>query len=475
MRCKLNHPAAYPRGIAFTDLLLCVSVICVLAGVGMSAFPGLRSSVDRGRMARDVRVLNQAIATYLNSGGVIPANATADSVLAKLKSTPTAANARTVAGLRGTMVDIRLKGRPSRTGDSGGRIVWDRSSQVFRVAESGSGWTEMYYDNSEVNVARAAENRRTTQSFASSEPWVWDYRDGARSARGPVHLPVSDPSVTQPVLDEPSFVLLPPVISPDAGIYDYRDFPMAVTLRNPNPGGASNVRYQIDGAGWNTWTGAAMTLPRELTHSVEAFAESVDGETWQQSTKVTANYVTYFVRGEASGSFSSPAGEARMQQNTTAGGRVFEWGRAESGGQAHSSLEFIPGKTFEAGPGESFPVATLRYSNGLSRAGTNATGVNIAVSLPLTVPAGTTVGLNIPVRMQNTVHYPWTNPADYKDFVWIPGQVAVAAPVTILDRTYRLTLFASAPNSSMDGTDLKVPIGEGASAEVSFTGRLDIQ
>ncbi len=473
MHSPLSPNRSRRRGIALTELLLAVSVLGVMTGVAVNVFPGLRASADAGRLEKDVKTLNLAVTTYLNSGGQIPANATPDTILAKLKSSPTATTAKTLVGLKGSMLDMRLKGKHISSSASGTRIVWDPHSLSFRLAATGEGWSEMTVDNSEVTMTRAADNRRTSLAFASVEPWVWDYIEAGQQAHGPSNIPVNDPTVGQPVLVDPTFQLLPPIITPASGIVDYHDFPLEVTIENPNPRGMSNVRYQVDGAGWNTLGATELHLSRELTHTVRAFAEGLDGETWQQSATVTTNYVSYFIRGQADADFVSPAGESRLEQVVGAGGRLFQWGHAQSSGQTQSSLEFIPGTAFEVGPEEDFTVATVRYVNGVSRAGTNATSVTASISLPLSVPSGTTVTVNMPVRMQNTVHYAWTPASDYKDYVWVPDTLPVVAPVMILDRLYRVTLRTSAAGSIQDGTDLKIPVGEGLTADVTITARLD--
>jgi type II secretory pathway pseudopilin PulG len=473
MRYLSPSKLLYRRGLTLADTLLSVAVLSVLAALAIAVFPGVRQISESTRLEKDTRTLNLAVAAYLNSGGRIPADATADAVLAKLKSCPPSAVMKTLPGLKGTMLDMRLAGKQAAPDSPGRRISWDYNKLAFRVAQSGDGWSEMTFDDSEVSMSRSADTRYAALPFASTEPWVWDYADTLSPLRGRTNIPVNNPAVTPPELPEGDFLLLPPEITPAPGEYSYLVFPLDVSIANPNEAGTSIVRYQINGGDWMTWTGGTQPLPRELTHNVQAFAESRDGETWQQSTTVEANYVSYFIRGQADVSFLNPVGESRLVQTVSADGNSFQWGKVESAGQAQSGLEFIPESTFEAGPGESFTIATLRYTNGLSRAGTNAVSVTATVTLPLTVPAQADLTVDMPLRMQNSIHYPWTPANEYQDYLWVPDTLPVVQPVVVLDRIYRLTLYTSAPGSARDGTDIKVPISEGQSVEVTVTARLD--
>src|SRR5690349_7611162 len=111
MRRTIASSGFRRRGIALSDLLLTVAVLSVLAGVAVNVFAGVRDAGDKSRLDKDVRTLNLAVTAYLNSGGQIPADATPENVLVRLKSTPASAIAKTVTGLKGSMLDLRLKGK----------------------------------------------------------------------------------------------------------------------------------------------------------------------------------------------------------------------------------------------------------------------------------------------------------------------------------------------------------------------------
>ena len=82
---------------------------------------------------QDVATINNAIRTYLVNGGSIPDSTRADEVLARLKCTSDQATSARMAGLRGTMLDARLRGISIATAGPE-RAVWNSAKQRFEIA-----------------------------------------------------------------------------------------------------------------------------------------------------------------------------------------------------------------------------------------------------------------------------------------------------------------------------------------------------
>jgi hypothetical protein len=262
--------------------------------------------------------------------------------------------------------------------------------------------------------------------------------------------------------------LAPPVINPRSGVFDHRDFPLSLTIASSNTAGVSDVLYQINGGAWQVWLGGASPVEKRLTTTVSAYAQAREMTAFTDSAIVTETYVSYFMRGQAGGVFVNQTGDKQFVYSLNPGGSNLSWGKTESAGQAVSSLEFRPGSTFEAGAGESFELGNLRYFNGLTRAGTNAQTATVRLDLALSVPSTSTVSLNIPVRMLNSIHYPWTPASEYVDYLWVPQYLALSQPITVLDRQFAVSIMAQAPSAVVEGTEIKVPIGENATVDVKL-------
>lgn len=100
-----------PIVTAFTlvEILVVTAVIGVIAGVGVVAVTGVRENARQTRLQNDVTVLNNGIDAYRAAGGVIPAGATAEEVVAKLKTVADPATSTAAFGAPGPFIDPRLQ------------------------------------------------------------------------------------------------------------------------------------------------------------------------------------------------------------------------------------------------------------------------------------------------------------------------------------------------------------------------------
>jgi type II secretory pathway pseudopilin PulG len=457
------------RGVVLIEALLVVALVIVTCSLAYQQLSGVRRGSENASRAETVKMLNSALGSYLENGGAILAGTSADTLLGKMKKKAAEAIPGTFAGLRGPFVDVRLKPVPADLQSVSPRIVWDAAKRRFGLALEGAGWSSLAFDDQEGLADHGTDARVIHHNFAREDQWVWDYKDPAMGRKAPVRVATSDPGVGQLPLVDDTIPLLPPVINPFTGTFDHHAFPLALTITNPNAPGTSEVLYKVNGGSWLPWMGGQSSLPKSLTTTVSAFAQAHEMSAYTDSGVVTETYVTYFMRGLASGIFRNPAGDKQFLYNLNAGGANFSWGKVESAGQSVSSLEMVPGSMFEAGDGETFTIGTLHYTNGTTRAGTNATSATLRVDLALSIPSAGTVSVDIPVRMLNTIHYSWTPESDRVDYLWVPQCVTLSQPVTILDRHFTLSIQAEAASSVVEGSEIKLPIGESAGANVTFT------
>jgi hypothetical protein len=445
-----------------------ISVTCALAFQQVSGVKRNGEDFNRGET---VKMLNASLAVYLQNGGSISHEATGDVILANLKKKVAEGTPGTFVGARGPFVDVRLKGIPVDLESKSQRIVWDSGKRQFSTSTQGPGWSRLSLDDLEGVASHGTEARRSMLSFAAESRWVWDYKDNGAGRRAPRSIPTANPSPSQLLPPEDPLPLDPPVINPFSGVFNHHAFPLSLTITNPNPPGLSNTLYQINGGEWKAWQGGQSPVEKSLVTTVAAFAQGRELNT-TDSNIVTETYTTYFIRGQAAGAFVDQAGDKQFVYSLSGGGATLSWGKTESAGQSVSSLQLVPDTVFEAGEGESFTLGKLHYTNGVTRAGTNAQTASLRLDLALSIPAAGTVSLNLPVRMLNTIHYPWTTAGDCVDYLWVPRQTTLSQAVTVLDRQFRITITAGADSAVVEGTEIKVPISENNGADVSLIATL---
>jgi hypothetical protein len=79
-----------------------------------------------------------------------------------------------------------------------------------------------------------------------------------------------------------------PVIAPSSSTFSLSDFPLQVSISNPNPSGSSIVYYRIDSGSYILWVGAPFTIAPGST--VSAVAVSVDPSRYYNSSTATESY-----------------------------------------------------------------------------------------------------------------------------------------------------------------------------------------
>lgn len=466
-------PPAAQGGFTLHEALLLMMLMGVLLAIALVSHHGVRHSANEVRLRQHARTLNRALQTYRMHGGEIPPNASAEAVLALLKTEMSSAEAARHPGLRYALVDARLRGVRASRGMEGRRLVWDNAGGQFLLSDAGEGWSEIVLDESLASVDHGHTSRRAMLPFAAREPWVWDYADVAIYRSGPSRWPLTQPGLEPLEPDPPDGMLLPPLVDPASGEYAYGSYPLHVTITNPNPPGAAKIIYRIGDSEWATWSGGLLVLPREYVHEMEAYAEASDGESAERSSSVHRDYTTYYIQGLVAGSFASPRGDADMEFTVSGAQEELLWGRVQSPGQSQSRLALNAAGGLLAGPGETFSLGTLQYRNGLSRAGTNASEVALELQIPLSAPANTTVTVTLQLGMDNTIHYPWTPAGERYDWLHLPEEVTISDSLVIHDKAFRLQLKLMAPGAEPETGGQKVPILEGGTMDVALLASLE--
>ncbi|MCB1090464.1 MAG: choice-of-anchor K domain-containing protein, partial [Verrucomicrobiae bacterium] len=236
--------------------------------------------------------VNRAVGSYLAMGGSLKDAQTPAEVIARLKRTTSAADARRTTGLSSSFVDARLGVvlSPDQRG-----VIWDANRARLMLDGAGTGAVAKFVlDDSLAEVSPVEETRSRTVSFAKESSWIWDYQDRAPTAApttteisvvseadaGPTSHPAASPAPTFTQL------LSPPTFSVPSGTYGISRFDLPVSLTNPNPSGSSKIVYAIDYGDWQDYTSPISVQPGTI---LSAQTVSTQGD-WRDSRKQDQEY-----------------------------------------------------------------------------------------------------------------------------------------------------------------------------------------
>ncbi len=470
---RLGAVAAF----SLVEILASVATVATMATVGVTVVSKARQASAETALERDVRVLNEAVAQYLGNGGSLAEAKDAAAVVAKLKTTVSAADAKRLVGQAGPFVDTRLALRTTKAAAGEPRAVWDAAVARFVIRTRGAGVSEFYTDASLSGQKPVTEKRETAQQFAKDDAWVWDPGVSADAVTGAapsdsdteptvaVRYPAQAPAT--PTL------LQPPTLSRPAGLYDYTDYPLPIVLTNPNPPGSSRLVYRIDDGPWTSYTdGATISVPKDkLDSTVTAFALPVDGELFTESEFASALYQTIFFKGVTDGDFSKPKGDPGLVTNLTSNkkGSYFSWGTPSEKKEDPNWLQFSPAGGFAVLPEQEFKIGEIKYYNGTTFAGTNATSVELDVLLNMEVPK-LVEKLEFTLKLLSTPNYGWNKDQD-ADFVWIPT-LSSKFSTTVQGQTFYLQLrFGSSTGNGFTTID-EFHVREDKTATGAIYGKL---
>lgn len=420
---KTIRNARRPNGFSLLEMLIVLGALSSVAAMAFMNFSNTTDSVKTAKLRQDVAALNSAVRTYLISGGDLSTVASGAEVIAKLKTTAKAGQRSTIAGLRGSMVDLRLQGIPTRV-DGSPRALWDETEQRFVVQNTGDGFREFRLDGA-TPTTQVEETRQVAMEMDSSDKWIWSFTDQTKATSAPragaavQENPVlaTNTASTMKVLQAPEFTV-------PGALYGYDAFnpDMKVSLVERNDVKQADTYYSIANGPWQRWNGLPISIPRALTTELRAFSSPLDPDHFEQSAVASTLYETIFFGGTSSGKFKAPKGDSGLASNLLGGlsNSFFTFGSpATSAGYTKPNSLTFSGKNFlSVAPDQLFELGTLTYYNGSTYAGTNASSVQLEVSLNLTTP-GVVETLPFTFNLLSTTNKGVDPDAD-ADYVYIP-------------------------------------------------------
>ena len=436
------------RGFSLLELLIVVAALSSVAAMAVMGLSGTQSAAKATKLRQDVAALNSAVRIYLISGGDLSTTSDANAVLAKLKTTTNPSSRAAIAGLRGSMVDLRLRGVMSSVGGES-KAVWDNARKAFVVRTNGSGYSEFVLDPAAVPASLTEESRTSSLAMNSVDKWVWAFseqppaksrpRAGTTGTDSPVVTPNS--ATTMTVLQAPAF-------SKPGTLYDYSAFnpDLKVSVLDRNIPNSAETYYSISNGPWVRWAGTPISIPRALTTELRAYSAPLDPDRFEQSATASAVYETIFFAGGSSGLFKNPAGDSGLVTNLRDGlaNQLFTWG-TPANDKGANYLNFT-GKTFmDIAPDELFELGTLTYFNGSTYAGTNASSVQLSITLNLSTP-NVVETLPFTFSLLSTPNKGMNDDND-ADYVYIPD-VSTQFNTSIKGQTFYLVLSFGSKSSN---------------------------
>jgi prepilin-type N-terminal cleavage/methylation domain-containing protein len=280
-------------GFTFVEVLVAVAVIGTLGGVAYVNFAGAREATVAGKLAADVRVLNNGIDNYLAAGGSLTGVTTADGALAKLKSVATDYSSARTLGVTGSFVDPRITiiYQDQEEGNSSApRAFYTNSSPPRFYVDwgGGIGIKEFAFDEEGAGATAATETRTRTLDQAATNGWVWDYNDRSVGSAPAGLVPTAVDIAGGPTnVGQTIIPLLPPTFSPAGGSRVITSYPLQLTIVDPNDSDISRVYYSLNGSPYVLFTTPFNIDPDT---SVSALCISLDPSRYASSSVVSANY-----------------------------------------------------------------------------------------------------------------------------------------------------------------------------------------
>lgn len=330
------------------EIMLVVASLSVVVGGGIYAIGKARQSSAETKLKQDVQRLNHAISVYMTNGGKIPDATNAQDVLRAMrrvaaKSRDAQGNEKKLqetAGLMGQMIDPRLAIRwqsDAEAAEGNLRAYWNDTDKRFYVINTGAaaGIREFYLGDMpepEALITDAngkvinpnEDDRGSTQKLNTEAGWIWaaeaQAANDAPAPRG-TGTGTGGSGTTTGGSDKDPVQLLAPQFDRAGGEYQLGQFPLSITISDPNPAGRADlmVMHSEEGS-WQKYLGPVSVEPGQ---SLMARAAALDLDNFYDSPDTAIQtYTAVQVKPELAVNFSSNAYDYRELGGAIVGGNT---------------------------------------------------------------------------------------------------------------------------------------------------------
>ncbi len=286
------------RGFTLLEMLITIAALTGIMTIAVVSYTGVQTSLKTKKLEQDVAAVNSAVKVYLANGGQMGALVTPQAIINKLKTVPSADNRKEIAGLRGSMIDPQLEVvmQSVEEAESGEpRAHWNAATKSFDVVLEGDPGIKGFRMNKALllNAPVFDDDRIVSLKLAKTSKWIWDYQEAGGSGT-PTFGPVNVGSTSQVPFGLPNtpagaIQLNPPSFDPVGGTYALTDFEsLEVTISDPNPVGASQLFYSLDGTTWQLYLGEVFEV--EPDDAIHAISVSLDPDFWEDSDVYVSSY-----------------------------------------------------------------------------------------------------------------------------------------------------------------------------------------
>ncbi len=277
---RLDAALICPRaGFSLVEILVAIAAIGILATVGIVTVTGVPDAARKKKLDQDVAIVNNAIDAYLLAGGDA-AQLSEGNVINALKQRVAAQGAADIVGPQGPFLDPTVITMP--TDFSWSALYTTDPMPRFYVAQSTAG--VIFGHGPAMAVGGAAE-----RPDAARPNWIWNYTDATAPTEPAAFVPTAiDSGYTATNAPSVAVTLAAPVISPGSQSLHLWDFPLEVSIANPNPSGSSRVYYKAGTGNYTLYDDAPFSVDPGTTLS--AVAVSLDPSRYYNSSVATATY-----------------------------------------------------------------------------------------------------------------------------------------------------------------------------------------
>ncbi|MDB6071382.1 MAG: hypothetical protein JWL81_2553 [Verrucomicrobiales bacterium] len=272
---------------------MAVAVLSTVGAFGIYTTTTMREAGENTKLERDVAVLNKALRQYELFGGSLSGVSDPQLVLNKLKTRLIGDNKKEMAGLKGSMLDSRLRVElqtDTQAASTDPRARYIAAKRQFAIETSGNvGIKRFVLDEALAKIDYGTEHRDTPMRLAKVDKWVWDFQDTTPTRDAPTATSTTT-AVSQPLPPSLSTAaLVPPAFNLPSGTYPLKDFPVGVTLTDPNVPGTSELLFSVGGGPFQRYTGTVQFDPGTV---VTAYATPMDPDKFDPSGNSLRDYRT---------------------------------------------------------------------------------------------------------------------------------------------------------------------------------------
>ena len=258
-----------------------IGILGLLATVAVPLVSGVPDAAKKRKLEQDVAIVNNAIDSYLASGGDA-ANLTSDNVISALKSRVTGGVLAEMTGPRGPFLDTRVI--TNSTDFAWSALFTTDPHPRFYVAKSTNG---VVFDKGPATAVGGVAERPD----AARPSWLWTYGEASAPAESEAFVPLAvDSGVASTNAAQAAVTLGAPIISPSSLTANLWAFPKQVTIANTNAEGSSRVYYKIGNGNYTLFDDTPFSV--DPGASVAAVCVSLDPSRYYNSA---ASYASYSV------------------------------------------------------------------------------------------------------------------------------------------------------------------------------------